>query len=238
MLLFYVRHGDPVYTPDSLTPLGREQANALAKRFALYGLDEIYASDSTRAVQTAEPTALLLKKEIVLCPWANEGLAWGRFTVETEGGGRTWCFHDDKTKDLFNHPEVRALGAKWYDHPFFEQTNFKEGVKQTDEAVDAFLLSLGFSHDRTMGSYQKVKDAPQRVALFAHQGMGLAVLSSILDIPYPQVCTHFDLGHSSMTVLHFDESKSSVYPKILQSSNDSHLYREGILTGYHNCIRF
>ena len=46
MLLFYIRHGDPIYNPDSLTPLGHRQAEAVAKRLALYGIDEIYASSS------------------------------------------------------------------------------------------------------------------------------------------------------------------------------------------------
>ena len=41
MLLFIVRHGDPIYNPDSLTPKGHLQAQALAKRFAVNGLDEI-----------------------------------------------------------------------------------------------------------------------------------------------------------------------------------------------------
>ena len=46
MLLFYVRHGDPIYDPDSLTPLGLKQADALAKRLCRYGIDEIYSSSS------------------------------------------------------------------------------------------------------------------------------------------------------------------------------------------------
>ena len=46
MLLFYIRHGDPVYDPDSLTPLGLKQAEAVAKRLALFGIDEIYASNT------------------------------------------------------------------------------------------------------------------------------------------------------------------------------------------------
>ena len=33
MLFFYVRHGDPIYNPDSLTPLGHEQARALGDRW-------------------------------------------------------------------------------------------------------------------------------------------------------------------------------------------------------------
>lgn len=32
MLLFYIRHGDPIYIPDSLTDLGKRQAEAVARR--------------------------------------------------------------------------------------------------------------------------------------------------------------------------------------------------------------
>ena len=42
MLLFLIRHGDPIYEPDSLTPLGKKQAEALAKRLALYGIDRVF----------------------------------------------------------------------------------------------------------------------------------------------------------------------------------------------------
>ena len=30
MILYYVRHGDPTYNPDELTPLGHRQAEAVA----------------------------------------------------------------------------------------------------------------------------------------------------------------------------------------------------------------
>ena len=35
MLLFYVRHGDPIYSPDSLTEQGQLQAEALVERMKL-----------------------------------------------------------------------------------------------------------------------------------------------------------------------------------------------------------
>ena len=44
MLFFYVRHGDPIYNPNQLTPLGKRQAEAVAKRLAMHGIDEIYVS--------------------------------------------------------------------------------------------------------------------------------------------------------------------------------------------------
>ncbi len=72
MLLFYIRHGDPVYDPDSLTELGHKQAEALSERLALNDLDEIYCSTSVRARQTAEPTAKKLNLPVNLLDWCNE----------------------------------------------------------------------------------------------------------------------------------------------------------------------
>ena len=75
MIFYYVRHGDPIYNPDSLTPLGELQADALAKRFSRYGVDEIFASSSNRARLTAEPTCKLLNKEMKILDWCNESYA-------------------------------------------------------------------------------------------------------------------------------------------------------------------
>ena len=239
MLLFYVRHGDPIYNPDSLTDLGHEQAKALAKRLLLHGVDEIYASTSVRATQTATPTAKLLKKEIHPCDWAQESVAWRGFATKNEQGNNSWCYQIPKYVELFNSPEVRAMGQAWHTHPAFAEANFTNGVNDTNRSVDDFLLSLGYRHDRENACYEVVKKNPRRIALFAHHGMGMAFLSSLLDIPYPMFSTHFDLSHSSMTVIHFDDEKNDrVVPKILQLANDSHLYREGLLTGYNNRIHF
>ncbi len=238
MLLYYIRHGDPIYDPDSLTPLGEAQAEALAKRLLLHGVDKIYSSPSTRARLTAKPICDLLRKEATLCPWADEGLAAGDFMIPYEPGKYTWAFHFEKTLRAFNSPAVRALGDKWYEHPDFAEYSFGRGVERVNAAVDEFLLELGFRHDRENARYEVVTPNHSRVALFAHQGFGMSFLSSVLDIPYPLFASHFDFGHSSMTVIHFTESGGYVYPKTLQLSNDSHLYREGLLTGYHNAIKF
>ena len=215
MILYYLRHGDPTYNPDSLTPLGHEQARSLAKRLAMYGLDEIYSSDSNRAMQTAQPTCDLLKQEKKLCPWANEGVAWREFTVINEEGNRKWGFQHRPTVELFNSPEIRSMGENWYDHPYFDGTKFKDGMLRVRREADDFLLSLGYKHIREEAAFEAVEPNNKRIALFAHQGFGMAFLSCILDIPYPAFCTHFDISHSSMTVISF-EGKGKIYPKMLQ----------------------
>ena len=236
MIFYYVRHGDPIYDPDSLTELGHKQAAALAKRFSLYGLDEIYASTSIRAQQTAEPTCIALNKQKTLLDWANEGHAWWEFTIEKEGGGKEWAPFDKTYKQKLNEPSVLAMGNKWYDHPMFAKNAFKKGMERISKEADAFLLSLGFAHDREKGCYRVVKPNEKRVALFAHAGFGMAFLSSILDIPYPYLATRMDLCHTAVTVIWFDETAEVIYPRVLQWANDSHLYKEGLLTGHNNSI--
>lgn len=238
MLLFYVRHGDPIYDPDSLTPLGHEQAKSLAKRFVTYGLDRIYSSPSVRAQQTAQPTCDLLGKEKTICSWACESVAWRYFSIDASTGIHTWCFYDPVILELFRSREVRALGNEWYKHPAFAQYDFAEGVQYINAAVDEFFLSLGYRHDRENCRYEIVEPNNERVALFAHQGMGLYFFSSMLDIPYPEFSTHFDFTHSSMSVINFEKHGQYVYPKVLQLANDAHLYRDGLMAGYNNCYKF
>ena len=238
MLFFYIRHADPIYHPDSLTPLGTRQAEALARRLYLYGIDKVYCSSSNRAVLTATPTCELHKKELTVLDFANENHAWEQLTVKREDGTKKWFFHDKKTLDLMVTPEVQKYGYEWYDHPYFKDKGYDVGFKRVQEGSDELFESLGYKHNYEKRAYIPIAPTNERVALFAHQGFGLAFLSAVLDIPYPMFCSHFDLGHSSMTVINFSGDKGLVVPKVLQLSNDSHLYKEGLATNYNNSLRF
>ena len=232
MIFYYIRHGDPIYNPDSLTELGQKQAEALAKRLAVYGLDKIYASTPNRAVMTAQPTCALLNKETELVDFANEHYAWRDFCIDR---GR-WVFQDKMCMDLFVSDKDIRLDNEWYNHPKIKQYNFGKGVKRVDDDCDAFFKSLGYEHIRGTGGYKVIKPNNQRVALFAHQGFGMAFLSSMLDIPYPMFVSHFDICHSSMTVINFEEVDGFTHPHVLMTSNDSHIYKENVGSIYNNQI--
>ena len=190
MLFFFVRHGDPVYNPDSLTPLGKRQAEAVAKRFALYGVDRIFSSTSQRAYETALPTAEILKKEITKLDFCNENHAWRELTVQTETG-RRWCFQDKDTRKLFVSEDILNLRDEWYTHPAFKEYDFKNGIDRIREESDKLFKELGYEHIKGTGAYKVLFENNERVALFAHQGFGLAFLSSLLDIPYPQIAFRY-----------------------------------------------
>lgn len=233
MLLMYVRHGEPTYNPDALTPLGHRQAEAVAKRLALFGVDKIYASTSNRAIQTAQPLADITRQEIEPVDWANEGHAWGEFTLtDPESGERLWLFSTEALKRRFTDPEVLALGHKWYEHPMFEGYDYGKSMERVYRDVDAWMLSLGYEHERYTGRYKVVKSNRNRVALFAHQGFGFAFFSCLLDIPYPRFTAHFDMGHTGVTAVEFKEDGGYAVPKVKTLASDSHLYKEGLLFAY------
>ncbi len=234
MLLYYIRHGDPIYDPDSLTPLGQRQAEAIGRRMALYGLDAIYTSPSTRAQLTAKPTCELLKMEPTVLPFVDEGLAGQGYGVKTAEGNYIWAFYDVPTRNLMNSPEVRALGDAWYTHPGFAATNLAQGVTRMQADADAFLLEQGYRHDRTAHHYIPEAHNDRRIAIFAHQGAGLAFLSAVLDIPYNEFSLRYDISLSGMTVIDFSPVGGMCIPQVLQHSGDGHLYREGLNTWYQN----
>lgn len=234
MLLYYVRHGDPIYNPDSLTELGHRQAEAVAKRLAAHDIDEIYASSSNRAILTSKPTCEILKKQATILDWCHEGEASKYFWFESANGERGWAFAQPSYIEKFASKEVVELRDKWYDHPYFADKKFKEGIEVTSKNAFEFLAGLGFQYDEQKGMYKSSAKGNKRIALFAHQGMGLLLLSIITQIPYPTFTTRFDMTHSGVTVIHFPETDGYVLPKILTLSNDSHIYREGLPTKYNN----
>ncbi len=233
MLLFYIRHGDPIYNPDSLTALGKRQAEAIAKRIAIHGIDKIFSSTSNRAYETALPLSEITKKEIIKMDFLNEAYAWKYFTI-TDEEKRKWIFDCPAILKTFVNDKVRQLGFKWYEYYGFAQYKFKEGIEYFDKSIDEFMISLGYRHDRINHTYKAQKENNDRVAMFAHAGMGSVFLSSILDIPYSEFVAHYDMSHTGMTVIKFDNIGDEIVPKLLQFSNDSHLYKEGLPANYNN----
>ena len=110
MLLFYIRHGDPIYKPDQLTPLGHRQAESVAKRLAMYGIDEIYSSTSTRAMQTAQPTCEYMKLELRTLDWMHETLASREMSLPIDEKSRTWCWAHPKYSKNTGEPRCSRHG--------------------------------------------------------------------------------------------------------------------------------
>ena len=158
-------------------------------------------------------------------------------TVENEEGKRKWCFQVPSLMRAFNSPEVLSLGDKWYEAPCLPPNRFQKGVERVGRETDAFMLSLGYRHDRENRCYIAENPTDERVALFAHQGFGTLFFSSLLDVPYPIVASRFDQTCTGMTVIEFKEENGIVIPRMLELSCDAHLYAADLPTEYNRTIR-
>ena len=234
MILYYIRHGDPIYHPNQLTPLGERQAEAVAKRVAVHGVDRIYSSPSNRARQTAEPLCQITKMLPEILDWSDEDRLYLEMAQVDCDGKKQWPFRHSEYRNLLNSREVRELGRLWYTHPRFADIGVGPAIARIQRETDDFLESLGYKHDLENNCYHQLRENNDRVAFFAHEGIGVAILSCILDIPYPMMSTHYDMTHTGVTVIQFEEKFGSVIPQVLTFSNDSHLYREGLPTKHQN----
>ena len=241
MLLFYIRHGDPIYHPDNLTPLGLRQAESVAKRLALFGIDEVYSSSSIRAQLTAQPTAEITKKEVKILDWMHEDNA-SEYLKYQAPKKEMWCWAHPKYSQILASREVREMGENWFDHPAFADRPIRKSFEKICGDFDNWLASLGLEHDKDKGMYKVTSpDAKnKRIALFAHEGMGKIVMSHIFDLPFPSYSVHFEMKHTGVTVISFDEGIGEytfdgyARARMLTLSNDSHLYRDGLPTNHQS----
>ena len=227
MLFYLIRHGEPNYDLDTLTPRGFEQAEALARRMALHGLDRIYASPLGRAQDTARPTAKLLGLPIEIEPWSSEELAWADFAVLDENGKHQWAFFCQNTK-IRNEKTRNLTMDNWYTAEPYAHIHGKEGFERIRAGADDFFARQGYVREGE--SYRQVRPNEDRVALFCHQGLGTALISHICGLPLPMLWNHSMTPTSSVSTIIMDRFRADdpiAVARVLSMGDTGHLYAAG-----------
>ena len=234
MLLYIIRHGDPIYETDSLTPRGVRQAEALSRRLSVNGVDEIYSSPLGRAVQTAKPSADIFKLDIIIEEWMSEKLIWDELSIINEKGQRTW-FHACQNTNLFLSGDV--LRPDWYNHAqAMKCPGAKKSYERIQAASDDFTQRLGYKREGDV--YKIIEPSIKRIAAFCHAGFGTAWLSYLLSVPPLVFWAGFDLSHSGVTILDFANNKDGLTsPRCLVHSDMSHIYEDRLPMEYNNATR-
>jgi len=234
MLLYILRHGDPIYNPDSLTEKGHMQAEALAKRLSPRGFDRIFSSPMIRAQQTAAPTCRALGMQAEIEDWMSEDAAWKDLAYVREDGRHMWTFHGQET--IYKTGALTVPGVDWTEQePFCRAPRVKEGYQRICDASDAFLEKLGYRREGMI--YRILRPSEERVAAFCHQGFGTTWLSHLLSIPPHLFWSSFDITHSSITILNFANNPDGfTSPKCITLGDTSHIYKEGLPMEFINQI--
>lgn len=220
MRLHIIRHADPDYDSDALTALGKCQARALAERIETMPLVRIFASPLGRAQETARYTAdatgikmetlewmremseLRTEYESEVLPnpvviWNLPGHYLRKVCAEGKGLGMSSdLFPQPQTANRFN--ELKANWVSWLQ---------SEHIQVTDE---------GWKTDiRLMGS---------DIAFFCHHGVGLALLSIVLDIPVATVWRSVWLPPASVSTVLFEQyERDRVNPRVICLGDTGHL---------------
>lgn len=72
MRILIIRHGDPDYEHDSLTPKGWKEAEYLSDRISKMDIAAFYVSPLGRAKDTASLTLKKMNRTATECPWLRE----------------------------------------------------------------------------------------------------------------------------------------------------------------------
>lgn len=230
MILYIVRHGEPIYGPDTLTELGKKQALALVRRFEKTGLDRIFSSPMGRARETAQPTAETLGLPVKIEPWMRE--IWPELAPPLADGRRTFVI--DMPADTFRSPENRDHYNDWYNMPALDTLEGKQVWARVNRYSDDFLRRLGYRRVQD-GIYSAEKPSDERVAVFCHAGFGITWLAQLLGIPPHLVWSSFYMTHTGVTVVKFNENPSGlITPRCLCWSDMSHLFDTDLPYSYNN----
>lgn len=230
MLLYIIRHGDPIYSTDSLTERGHEQARAVAKRMVASGINRVFSSPMGRAKMTAEPTCKALGLECGIEDWAHE--------IEDE---RLTPFPDGVRKSVSRvqntyyreNGNIDLTYENAYECQGFCESEMKTAVSRIEAGGRDFLERLGYREEN--GVYRILRKNEDRVALFCHAAMGRAWISTLLHIPIHLMWSGFSYTHTGVTVIEFENNENGfTAPRCLCFSDMSHLFADGLDLRYDN----
>ena len=232
MLLYLVRHGDPIYETDTLTERGKIQAESVGKRMQKIGIDQIYSSPMGRARETAAPACRLLNLPCHIEDWAEE-ISWAIRTP----------YPDGKLISISRLPVTTFRGDGRINLPFdraleclaVRDTRMGEAQAFLEMHFNDFMERLGYKAEN--GVYRILRRNEDKVALFCHGAMTRALLSALFHIPVHMMWASVEPTHTGVTVLEFKNYEDGfTAPRCLCFSDLSHLYADGLDTLHCNRI--
>jgi broad specificity phosphatase PhoE len=200
--LYLIRHADPAYPEDALSPQGHRDAQALARRLAAEGgVDRVYSSPLRRAQETARYTAELLGLPCGLEPWTRELESWAIFRG-TAAEAPAWRVAPDAVRAF----EPPLHHGNWHLCPPLDLPELRQGFADLRRSSDLFLARHGYVRDGAV--YRADRPSRERLAVFCHAGFGLTWLAHLLAIPLPLMWAGFSLAPASVTTVELVEVRS------------------------------
>ena len=216
MVLYIIRHGDPDYENDTLTPAGQKEAEAVGARMAAQGLDRIYTSPRGRAVKTSLPTCRAAGLSGTVEDWMTER---DEYMLRPDLNG------PDAAQAGYTFSLREGVRAA---RDFCQDGQRAAYIKEVAASSDAFLARHGYR--REGGLYRVERPNSLRIACFCHGGFGAVWIAHLLGMMPAMGQLALNLHTASVTRFTFAEAWQSGYaPARLDTLNDiSHLISAGL----------
>ena len=218
MKLMIIRHADPDYSIDSLTPTGWEEAELLSRRLCKLEVKDFYVSPLGRARDTASLTLQKMNREATVCPWLREfDCHINRPDTPTPKIPWDWLPKDwTVCEDYFDR-------HKWLTTEVMKEAQVPEEYQWVTTELDRLLASHGYMREQ---NYYRVEAANQdTIVFFCHFGLECVLLSHLLNISPMTLWHGLCAAPSSVTILHTEERRKGIaYFRMAAFGDTSHLY--------------
>lgn len=221
MKLLIIRHGDPNYAIDSLTPTGWEEARLLSDRIAKLNVKAFYVSPLGRAKDTASLTLEKMNRTAETLDWLQEFPAKVMRPNQTEPGVAWDWLPQDWTA------EPRFFTAEdWTKPEAYEKANVAALAKEVEDGLDALLAKHGYRRDGKI--YRAEQSNEDTVVLFCHFGVECVMLGHLLGISPVLLWHGACAAPTSVTTLTTEERLEGIaYFRMNAFGDTSHLYAGG-----------
>ncbi|MCR5655127.1 MAG: histidine phosphatase family protein [Lachnospiraceae bacterium] len=219
MQLLLIRHGEPDYVKDSLTPKGFIEADLLAERISKLSVDAFYVSPLGRAKDTAAPTLKKMGRTAEECEFLREFAPRIIRPDKPEQESVTWDWmpKDWTVKERFYDP------VDWVKEPPFPDANVPKEVEWIHTEFDKLLEKHGYKRNGLL--YEAVRPNNDRIVFFCHFALSCVLIGHLLHVS-PMILWHgLCAAPTSVSVINTEERTEGIASFRMASYGDiSHLY--------------
>lgn len=234
MKLIFIRHADPDYSVDSLTPQGFIEAEALRER-----MEKIYAEGGESVHSYVSPlgrakkTAEIAMKNTGRTAEEKEWLREFNYSVKKprDNGDFGDCVWDWYPGDLCKRPAFFDRN-EWLNEAEMTKAGVPEAYRHVCDCLDSLLSEYGY---RREDLYYRVTEANHDTLVFyCHFGLECVLLSHLINVS-PMVLWHgFCSAPSGLTTVNTEEREKGIASMRAAAFGDiSHLYAKGIKPSFH-----
>ena len=225
MNILLIRHGDPDYVKDSLTPEGEKEAQALAAFLADKPIDEIYVSPLGRAQKTASYTLQAKGMTGVTYDWLREfdaKLIWRPDVEDRRKIPWDWLPQDWMKDGRFYRDD------EWFLNERMAEGGVKENYDYVVSGFDSLLAAHGYVRE---GRYYRAEKPNKKVlALFCHYGVSCVILSHIMGVSPMTLWHGISMAPTSVTSIVTEERREGIASLRANGIGDvSHLHAAGLV---------